>query len=150
LQAIAEGLSTLFPQQVLYFDLAELRGYNYHTGVVFTAYLPGHGQEIAKGGRYDGIGETFGRSRAATGFSTDLVHLVTLTDAGDEMKKLKGILAPAPDSPCDNELEAVIMKLRQLGERVIREFPGQHSDTQMQGCDRKLSNVSGQWNVVEI
>jgi ATP phosphoribosyltransferase regulatory subunit len=150
LQSIAAGIAAFFPQQVLYFDLAELRGYNYHTGVVFTAYLPGHGEEIAKGGRYDGIGETFGRSRAATGFSADLSHLVTLTDACVEAEKLKSILAPAHGGSCNNELEAVILQLRQQGQRVIRELPGQHSDAPMQGCDRKLSNTSGQWDVVEI
>ncbi len=150
LQAIAEGLTVLFPHQPLYFDLAELRGYNYHTGVVFSAYLPGHGQEIAKGGRYDGIGETFGRSRAATGFSTNLDHLVTLTDACVQSEKLKSILAPAADDSNDKQLELVIKQLRQQGQRVIRELPGQHSDAQMQGCDRILSEVAGQWKVLKI
>lgn len=150
LQAIADGLSAIFPQQVLYFDLAELRGYNYHTGVVFSAYLPGHGQKIAQGGRYDGIGETFGRARAATGFSMDLAHLVTLTNACVEAEKLKTILAPASCGSCDNELEVMVMQLRQQGERVIRELPGQHNDAPMQDCDRVLSNVSGQWTVVEL
>lgn len=150
LQAIAEGLTALFPQQQLYFDLAELRGYNYHTGVVFSAYLPGYGQEIAKGGRYDGIGETFGRSRAATGFSTDLDHLVTLTETCVKAEKLNSIFAPAHNELYDNELEKVIVQLRQQGQRVIRELPGQLNDAQMQGCDRKLSNISGHWEVVEL
>lgn len=66
----------------LQFDLAELRGYHYHTGVVFAAYVPQHGQAVAQGGRYDGIGAAFGRSRAATGFDADL--------------KLLSALAPAP------------------------------------------------------
>ena len=60
----------------LYFDLGELRGYHYHTGPVFSAYVPGMGQAIANGGRYDHIGEVFGRARPATGFSTDLAQLV--------------------------------------------------------------------------
>ncbi len=59
----------------IYIDMSELRGYNYHTGIVFAAYLPGHGHSVAKGGRYDCIGDVFGRSRPATGFDLDLKAL---------------------------------------------------------------------------
>ena len=62
----------------LNFDLAELRGYNYQTGMVFAIFVPGCGEEIARGGRYDAIGEVFGRARPATGFSTDLKTLLDL------------------------------------------------------------------------
>ncbi|MFP3367191.1 ATP phosphoribosyltransferase regulatory subunit, partial [Pseudoalteromonas sp. SIMBA_148] len=64
------------PDVPLYFDLGELRGYHYHTGVVFAAFVPGLGQSVAQGGRYDDIGSDFGRARPATGFSTDLRFLV--------------------------------------------------------------------------
>ena len=60
------------------FDLAELRGYHYHTGVVFDAYCHGVGaasQPVARGGRYDEVGKAFGRARPATGFSIDLRSL---------------------------------------------------------------------------
>jgi len=67
-----------FPEVEYYFDLAELRGYQYHTGLVYTLYVPGYGQAIMKGGRYDLIGQVFGRGRAATGFSYDLKALVDL------------------------------------------------------------------------
>jgi len=60
-------------------QIAEVRGYRYHTGVVFAAYTPGAGSEIARGGRYDGIGESFGRARPATGYSIDLKLLMRLT-----------------------------------------------------------------------
>lgn len=66
------------------FDLGELRGYHYHTGVVFAVFVPGVGQAIAQGGRYDDIGADFGRARPATGFSTDLA-LVTLGRAEVEL-----------------------------------------------------------------
>ena len=60
-------------------DLAELRGYRYHTGVVFDAYCDGGAgaasQPIARGGRYDEVGKAFGRARPATGFSIDLRSL---------------------------------------------------------------------------
>src|SRR5690606_21331017 len=78
LQSIADGLAARFPGLPLYFDLGELRGYHYHTGVVFAAFLPGMGQSIAQGGRYDDIGADFGRARPATGFSTDLRSLIAL------------------------------------------------------------------------
>ena len=54
------------------FDLAELRGYHYHSGVVFDAYCDGVPGVVARGGRYDDVGKAFGRARAATGFSIDL------------------------------------------------------------------------------
>src|SRR5690606_7788215 len=78
LQSIADALTARFPGLPLYFDLGELRGYHYHTGVVFAAFLPGMGQSIAQGGRYDDIGADFGRARPATGFSTDLRSLIAL------------------------------------------------------------------------
>ena len=67
------------PSASLHFDLAELRGYDYQTGVVFAVFVPGRGQEVARGGRYDEIGEVFGRARPATGFSTDLRTLMDLS-----------------------------------------------------------------------
>jgi len=54
------------------FDLAELRGYHYHSGVVFDAYCAGVTGPVARGGRYDEVGKAFGRARPATGFSIDL------------------------------------------------------------------------------
>ncbi len=57
------------------FDLAELRGYRYHSGVVFDAYCDGVAGPVARGGRYDDVGKAFGRSRPATGFSIDLREL---------------------------------------------------------------------------
>jgi ATP phosphoribosyltransferase regulatory subunit len=54
------------------FDLAELRGYHYHSGVVFDAYCEGLSTAVARGGRYDEVGKAFGRARPATGFSIDL------------------------------------------------------------------------------
>jgi ATP phosphoribosyltransferase regulatory subunit len=57
------------------FDLAELRGYHYHSGVVFDAYCDGVSGPVARGGRYDEVGKAFGRARPATGFSIDLRSL---------------------------------------------------------------------------
>ncbi|MCU7831582.1 MAG: ATP phosphoribosyltransferase regulatory subunit [gamma proteobacterium symbiont of Lucinoma myriamae] len=145
LEAIAKGLLARVPEQILYFDLSELRGYNYHTGVVFVAYLPGHGQEIAKGGRYDGIGKTFGRSRAATGFSTDLTHLVSLVSKPEAADSKETIFAPAA---ADAALMQMVSQLRQQGKRVICQLTD--SNAQALGCTHTLSNDSGEWQVLEV
>jgi len=147
LQAIADALQARVPEQILYFDLAELRGYNYHTGAVFTAYLPGHGQEIAKGGRYDGIGKTFGRSRAATGFSTDLTHLVSLGPKQCTSKVKEAIFAPAVE---DAKLITLIAQLRQQGRRVICALPDSNSDAYALGCTHLLTNNAGEWQLIEL
>ena len=61
------------------FDLAELRGYHYHSGVVFDAYCDGVSGAVARGGRYDEVGKAFGRARPATGFSIDLRALASVS-----------------------------------------------------------------------
>jgi ATP phosphoribosyltransferase regulatory subunit len=67
------------------FDLAELRGYHYHSGVVFDAYCEGVAGAVARGGRYDEVGKAFGRARPATGFSIDLRSLASA--AGGKAKR---------------------------------------------------------------
>jgi len=153
LQAIAKELKKSLPDVELFFDLAELRGYNYHTGVVFSAYTPGHGQAIAQGGRYNGIGALFGRARAATGFSTDLAHLVSLSGINQEVEKqLNSQAIFAPKLQDDNivdikQLEAKIASLRNQGERVICELAGQSINLQQMGCNRKLEKQDDNWVV---
>lgn len=75
-------LQTSLPELPLSFDLADLRGYHYHNGVVFAAYYPGFPSAIALGGRYDGVGKDFGRTRPATGFSMDLREVARLAVSG--------------------------------------------------------------------
>ena len=151
LEAIAKGLLNKQPDLNIYFDLSELRGYNYHTGVVFAAYLPGYGQEIAKGGRYDGIGETFGRSRAATGFSTDLTHLVAISKEMRSVLTSEAIFAPVADNAQQAEkLTAAVMKLRQQGKRVIRELPDSNSSAVLLNCTHTLSYESDEWQLVKV
>ena len=145
LQAVAQQIKAAEPAIPLHFDLAELRGYNYHTGVVFAAYVPGRGQAIAQGGRYDEIGKVFGRSRAATGFSTDLK---TLIDLGDTDSASPGaIYAPNED---DASLRDRIEQLRRQGERVISALPGDNSDPQQLGCDRQLVRDGKAWQITQI
>lgn len=140
LWAIASSLERRQPGVPLHFDLGELRGYRYHTGAVFAAYQPGHGVAVARGGRYDGIGEAFGRPRPATGYSTDLRTLLRLgvQGAGPEPT---GILAPWRD---DLNLMKRVEALRSAGERVIWQLPGDPSDP---ACDRILVERGGSWEV---
>ncbi len=128
----------------LYFDLAELRGYRYQTGVVFAAFVPGQGQEIARGGRYDAIGESFGRARPATGFSSDLKVLAELTP---RQQVSTGIFAVVDDDPV---LESQIATLRASGERVVHALPGQQGSAREMGCDRILQSTDNGWSVVAV
>jgi ATP phosphoribosyltransferase regulatory subunit len=125
------------------FDLAELRGYKYQTGMVFAMFVPGCGQEIARGGRYDAVGEVFGRARPATGFSTDLKTLMNLSPRSFAAQG-GAILAPAATEP---DLFAAIQELRNSGERVVCVLPGQAGDAAVMGCDRELVLEQGSWIV---
>ncbi|MEX6501504.1 ATP phosphoribosyltransferase regulatory subunit [Pseudomonas zhanjiangensis] len=147
LMAIADALSLRYPELPLYFDLGELRGYHYHTGVVFAAFVPGVGQSIAQGGRYDDIGADFGRARPATGFSTDLKTLVGLgqMQLGDCPA---GIWAPDNH---DMALWRVVQQLRAEGARVVQALPGQAlSEAPEAGCDRQLLFSDGRWQVAPL
>lgn len=112
-----------------YVDLSELRGLNYHTGLVFAAYAKGVGRALANGGRYDDIGEIFGRARAATGFAADLKTLLAEGKALD--LGLTAISAPADRCP---ELAKKIKELRSQGDVVITALNGEHDSR----CDREL------------
>jgi ATP phosphoribosyltransferase regulatory subunit len=142
LEQIAQLAQRRMPGSALHFDLAELRGYHYQTGVVFAAFVPGHGQEIARGGRYDDIGRAFGGARPATGFSTDLETLIMLAPRQTEQRG--AIFAPNVD---DAALQAVIADLRRQGQRVCMELPGQSGSAQEMGCDRILERGDGTWQI---
>ena len=124
----------------VHYDLAELRGYHYHTGVVFAGYVAERSEAVAQGGRYDDIGQVFGRARAATGFSTDLKTLVNLL--GWTESPVDAILAPYE---IDAALQKRVAELRASGERVIQELPGQTGDPSEMGCRRKLIKQAGDW-----
>ncbi|MCL6271982.1 ATP phosphoribosyltransferase regulatory subunit [Sansalvadorimonas sp. 2012CJ34-2] len=143
LAELAKRITALYPATTLYFDLGELRGYHYHTGIIFAAYMPGEGQAVAKGGRYDGVGEAFGRSRPATGFSADLKVLLRLGALGISERK-RAILAPPDADP------VLIRQLRGQGERVINRLFDRPDAASRQGCDRELKEVDGSWQVVPV
>ncbi len=126
------------------FDLADLRGYHYHTGMVFAAYTPGCPAPVALGGRYDEIGKSFGRARPATGFSLDLKQLSRLTAINDYPL---GILAPW--KPEDEKLTAMIRRLRAEGHIVVIELPGENGK-EISGCDRQITFLNGNWEISVI
>ena len=122
-------------------DLADLRGYQYHSGVMFAAYVDGLPQPIARGGRYDHVGQAFGRSRPATGFSLDLY---TLADCSDLNVKRSAIIAPWSD---DQKLLAMIADLRSQGEVVIQLRNGDQPSAEEFICDRELVKQGSGWQV---
>ncbi len=123
------------------FDLSELRGYHYHSGIVFAAYAKGYTGPIALGGRYDEVGLVFGRARPATGFSLDLRGAVTaLTPAINA----KAILAPAGD---DTLLLSTIETLRTEGQIVIQALPDSTSNRLELNCDQQLIYNNHQWQI---
>jgi ATP phosphoribosyltransferase regulatory subunit len=126
------------------FDLAELRGYHYHSGVVFAAYAQGFRNALARGGRYDEVGKAFGRARAATGFSMDLRELASARPNGGA--KL-GVLAPY--KPNDQALQKRIAALRARGEIVIVDLPGHAATRGELDCDRRLVHRAGTWIVAK-
>ncbi|SEL34640.1 ATP phosphoribosyltransferase regulatory subunit [Nitrosovibrio tenuis] len=138
LETVGEELNPLV--DTLAFDLADLRGYHYHSGMVFAAYAGNSPNAIALGGRYDEVGKAFGRARPATGFSMDLRELSGLVQPGPSPR---GILAPYIKG--EKALEQKIVQLRNEGEIVVVELPGHERDQDMFNCDRKLVLEGGVW-----
>ncbi len=125
-------------------DLADLRGYHYHSGMVFAAYHAGSHDAIALGGRYDDLGKSFGRARAATGFSMDLRQLYRLLPA--QTRRL-GVLAPHSD---DAQLSDKVAKLRAAGEVVVVDLLGTAECRAELQCDRELVLRDGVWQIVAL
>lgn len=138
------------PGVSLAIDLADLQGYHYYSGVSFSVFaLPGtdgrvHGEALARGGRYDGVGAAFGRSRPAVGFSLELRTLAELSKRDESITRVGGILAPWLD---DSSLRDVIAGLRAGGEIVLQGLPGQEQEQSEFACDRELIFKEGSWEI---
>jgi ATP phosphoribosyltransferase regulatory subunit len=139
LEAIAAALAPRV--DALLVDLAELRGYHYHSGIVFAAYSAGSANAVVQGGRYDEVGQAFGRARPATGFSLDLRELAALAPPATAPTPVR-----APYAPEDAVLTAEIARLRAAGEIVIANLPGLTA-TATDGL-RILAYVDGRWEIV--
>jgi ATP phosphoribosyltransferase regulatory subunit len=139
LDRLRVALEALGDSLQLNWDLSDLRGYQYHSGVMFAAYVDGLPGAVARGGRYDRVGAAFGRSRPATGFSLDIMTLSRISKI-DSRKK--AILAPWSS---DQKLAQMVATLRSQGEVVIQLLPGHEQDGDEFSCDRQLVQQSGGW-----
>ncbi|BAO28870.1 ATP phosphoribosyltransferase regulatory subunit [Sulfuritalea hydrogenivorans] len=140
LRRLADALADL----PLSFDLADLRGYHYHSGVAFAAYCAGAAGAVALGGRYDDFGRAYGRARPATGFSMDLRELARLSP---NEAPCGAILAPWPE---DDALHAEALRLRAAGERVVLALPGHEGTWREAGCDRILVRRGDNWIIESL
>lgn len=135
-EQVVTTVSSAHPSVAIYIDLAELRGFRYHTGLVFAAYLEGIGTAVAKGGRYDNVGSVFGRERAATGFACDLKGLAA---AGLPGTAVPGVVSVPADN--DPSLANMVASLRADGRIVVTALNGEH-DTR---CSEQLVKRDGTW-----
>lgn len=141
LKSVVQHLNLTHPQLSLHVDLTDLRGFQYHTGVVFALVDAERRRQLASGGRYDDIGAAFGRARPATGFSLDLRQLLDLALPATPARH-KRVLAPAV---ADLSLVQRIGQLRQEGHTVVIGFPDLDWASQRAQCDGELVNDSGRW-----
>jgi ATP phosphoribosyltransferase regulatory subunit len=140
LKALSNALSDV--AQIRCFDLAELRGYHYHSGVVFAAYSEGQPYAVGRGGRYDEVGKAFGRARPATGFSVDLRELAAVKP---DVAAKACVLAPY--APADAALQKRIAGLRSRGTPVVIELPGHSRAGGEPRCERRLVRRAGKWAI---
>lgn len=139
LEAVAAALSGTVE---LGFDLAELRGDDYHTGLMFAAYAPGWSEALARGGRYDNVGERFGRSRPATGFSLDLRDLIRILPERDSAFGIRVAASLLPAAKTE------VARLRATGEVVMIDYLGESAAAL--NCNRELVQGGAGWQVVPL
>ncbi len=141
LQWLALHLQHSHPDIRIGFDLADLTGYAYYSGVRFALYAAGFSDAVLRGGRYDEVGAVFGRRRPAVGFSLDLKTLEALSPASPLRAAVR---APWGE---DAELRAAVRRLREAGETVVCVLPGHEHEGDEFDCDRELALVDTQWVV---
>jgi len=146
LQSLQElrHIAEAFKHVQVTFDLADLRGYGYYSGVRFAMYVAGTSDALVRGGRYDEVGAVFGRKRPAVGFSLDLKELVTAVPA----QPLKAAIR-APWGVAGGLREA-LAQLRGQGETVVCAMPGHESEVDEFNCDRELVHVADKWVVRDL
>jgi ATP phosphoribosyltransferase regulatory subunit len=130
------------------FDLAELRGFEYHSGLVAAVYVEGQTSPIARGGRYDHVGQTFGKARPATGFTLDLRRLAQCSSVNGAANSVKKVWAPSSDN--DAKLLSKISSLRQSGDVVIEDLSGGTQNLIGSQYTHKLVKNASEWSLVGI
>ena len=138
---LAARVGAAHPEVSVAFDLADIGGNGYYSGVRFTAYVAGSTNAVARGGRYDEVGAVFGRNRPAAGFSLDLKELAALAPPRPLHAAIR---APWAE---DGALRSAVRRLREQGETVVGVLPGHEHEGQEFACDRELVRVGGDWVV---
>lgn len=141
LQSLARRVEHAHPEVKVGFDLADIGGNGYYSGVRFAAFAAGSPDALARGGRYDEVGAAFGRNRAAVGFSLDLKSLASIAPARPLHAAIR---APWAE---DASLRDKVRSLREQGETVARVLPGHEHEAQEFACDRELVFANGAWTV---
>ncbi len=145
-EALSETLAPQLNATEIHYDLAELRGYHYQNDIVFAAFDAQSGDELARGGRYNNIGEVFGRARPATGFSADLKQLVQASKQTADTNG-KCIYAPALN---DAALANAVSELRAKGEKVVNALSADADEAAALGCTHILQKQNNKWVMKEI
>ena len=130
-----------WPELHIGIDVVELRSYHYHTGLMYAVYAPNRAAPLAQGGRYDGIGEHFGRARPATGFSCDLYAL-----CAGQFKQIETVVAP---KGADKALLQAIAAVRAQGSSVIQ-LLGNDDLSSVPNATRQLVLAAGEWTVETV
>ena len=136
---LAQHVARAHPDVRIGFDLADMGGYAYYSGVRFAVYAPGAADALLRGGRYDEVGAVFGRNRPAVGFSTDLKMLAA---CAAPPRRRTGIRAPWGE---DAGLRQAVRGLREQGETVVCILPGHEHEGEEFDCDRELVAIDGRW-----
>ena len=126
------------------FDLSDLRGYAYYTGMRFSIFSRSANDALARGGRYDEVGSIFGRKRPAVGFSLDVK---ALAEAVSPKPLHLAVRAPWGE---EASLRLAIAGLRQQGETVVCVLPGHESEVDEFQCDRELVKIADRWVVKAV
>ena len=144
IETLTKELVPKFDHTTIHYDLAESRGYHYQKGIVFSAFSENNGIELARGGRYDDIGESFGRARPAIGFSADMRQLIT---NNKNSNSLNAIYAPLSVDP---ELDNKVSELRAKGETVICGMTKNLNEATSIGCNRILQKNNNKWVIKDV
>ena len=138
---LANHVRGAHPSVRIGFDLADISGYAYYSGVRFSLYGMAANAALARGGRYDEVGAVFGRNRPAVGFSLDVKALALATAARPAVVAIR---APWGEG---SGLQAAVRRLREQGLMVVCTLPGHEHEAQDYDCDRELVEVDGRWLV---
>jgi ATP phosphoribosyltransferase regulatory subunit len=136
---LSQHLRSAYPDVRIGYDLSDMGGNSYYSGMRFAVYGAGCSDALARGGRYDEVGAIFGRNRPAVGFSLDLKPLA---EAAGPSAAPSAVRAPWGEDPA---LRAAVRRLRESGHTVLAMLPGHELEAQAFDCDRELVQVAGHW-----